>query len=207
MAQTTGPLRFSFPMCVALLLLGGGPAAADPKEAAGKHSLAGQVCPSGSFVIGFDAEGDIMCSATCGNGVLNPDESCDDGNTRDGDGCSAACRSEAATVASTAAVTTEAAPTAAAAAATAAGLVLSDIEPSSVVYGTRELAITILGSGFDAQSVIEFAGKTYTPEVNPEGTRANVTLATRNLTLGSYAVTVSNPSGEKKTLKRAVVVY
>lgn len=93
------------------------------------------------------------------------------------------------------------------AAAAAAGLLISDIEPFSVVYGTRELAITILGSGFDAQSVIEFAGKTYIPEVNPEGTRANVTLTTRNLTLGSYAVTVSNPSGEKKTLKKALVVY
>lgn len=137
----------------------------------------------------------------------NPQPPCDDGNTRDGDGCSAACRSEAAAVAGTAAVAAETAPTAPVAAAAAAGLLISDIEPSSVVYGTRELAITILGSGFDAQSVIEFAGKTYIPEVNPAGTRANVTLTTRNLTLGSYAVTVSNPSGEKKTLKKALVVY
>jgi TonB family protein len=27
----------------------------------------------------------------CGNGILEPGEQCDDGNTRDGDGCSPAC--------------------------------------------------------------------------------------------------------------------
>jgi len=30
----------------------------------------------------------------CGNGVLNPDEECDDGNSEDGDGCSASCEFE-----------------------------------------------------------------------------------------------------------------
>ena len=32
----------------------------------------------------------------CGNAVLEPGEQCDDGNTRDGDGCSSKCRKEAA---------------------------------------------------------------------------------------------------------------
>jgi cysteine-rich repeat protein len=32
--------------------------------------------------------------STCGNGVLDPGEQCDDGNTVDGDGCSASCLSE-----------------------------------------------------------------------------------------------------------------
>jgi cysteine-rich repeat protein len=31
---------------------------------------------------------------SCGNGRIDPDEDCDDGNTLDGDGCSATCRSE-----------------------------------------------------------------------------------------------------------------
>ena len=31
------------------------------------------------------------CSAPCGDGVLDPGEACDDGNTVDGDGCSADC--------------------------------------------------------------------------------------------------------------------
>lgn len=34
--------------------------------------------------------------ATCGNGAVDPPESCDDGNTAAGDGCSATCRLEAA---------------------------------------------------------------------------------------------------------------
>src|SRR5699024_9741992 len=40
--------------------------------------------------------GDSDCSAAkvrgvCGDGVLSADEACDDGNTRDGDGCDASC--------------------------------------------------------------------------------------------------------------------
>lgn len=34
----------------------------------------------------------VDCSAPCGDGVLDPDEVCDDGNTDDGDGCSSDCR-------------------------------------------------------------------------------------------------------------------
>ena len=40
------------------------------------------------------------CKATepdcweCGDGILDPSESCDDGNTMDGDGCSATCETE-----------------------------------------------------------------------------------------------------------------
>jgi len=219
MAQATRPVQFLFSLCIAVLLAVSGPAAADPEQTSAKRSLAGQVCPSGSFVIGFDAEGDILCSATCANGVLNPGESCDDGNTQGGDGCSASCQSESEGVAPAAAVagtagaaaapaeTTEAAPAEAAAATAAAGLVISDVEPSSVVYGTRELDIAVLGNGFQAGSVIEFAGQAYAARVSPDGTRAEVTLTTRRLTLGAYALTVSNPSGEKATLKKALVVY
>ena len=34
---------------------------------------------------------DVICPAACGNGVLEEAEECDDGNTDDGDGCSATC--------------------------------------------------------------------------------------------------------------------
>ena len=76
-----------------------------------------------------------------------------------------------------------------------------------MLYGTRELRLTILGAGFNADSVVEFAGNTYTPTVNQEGTRLEVTLATRKLTIGRYAVTVANGPELKSTLGKALVVY
>ena len=36
--------------------------------------------------------------ATCGNGAVDPGETCDDGNTTDGDGCSATCQTEVAPI-------------------------------------------------------------------------------------------------------------
>src|SRR5438045_1398948 len=37
---------------------------------------------------------DGVCTAVaCGNGIIEPGEVCDDGNTRDGDGCSPDCKS------------------------------------------------------------------------------------------------------------------
>jgi cysteine-rich repeat protein len=39
------------------------------------------------------AQGTLLCPASvCGNGMQEPGEGCDDGNTTDGDGCSADCR-------------------------------------------------------------------------------------------------------------------
>jgi len=90
----------------------------------GNQALAGKTCPSGTYVTGFDANGDVLCSgadgssgsgaagagtdggdgtsagsdspAACGNGILDTvGEQCDDGNTVSGDGCSATCQVEA----------------------------------------------------------------------------------------------------------------
>ena len=36
----------------------------------------------------------VGCLATCGDGVMNGDEQCDDGNRTSGDGCDANCRAE-----------------------------------------------------------------------------------------------------------------
>ena len=47
-----------------------------------------------------DADGEDCClynqepTGVCGDGVVQPGEACDDGNTSDGDGCSAACEVE-----------------------------------------------------------------------------------------------------------------
>jgi len=48
-------------------------------------------CPTGA-----NATTDSDCTPICGNSVIEPPETCDDGNTTAGDGCSATCRSEGA---------------------------------------------------------------------------------------------------------------
>jgi cysteine-rich repeat protein len=40
----------------------------------------------------------VVGMGVCGDGVLSPDEQCEDGNTSDGDGCSASCRTEPFTI-------------------------------------------------------------------------------------------------------------
>ncbi|MEK6853241.1 MAG: myxococcus cysteine-rich repeat containing protein [Nanoarchaeota archaeon] len=45
-------------------------------------------CPSGSTCQGG------ACRVVCGNGVVNSNEQCDDGNVVNGDGCSATCQTE-----------------------------------------------------------------------------------------------------------------
>ncbi len=42
--------------------------------------------------------GDDTHAPTCGNGVVDPGETCDDGNTNNGDGCSSTCQVENTTV-------------------------------------------------------------------------------------------------------------
>src|SRR5213078_4988716 len=51
----------------------------------------GSVCPPGQQCVAAGAQ--RMCAlVTCGNGRLDPDEMCDDGNNRSGDGCPADCK-------------------------------------------------------------------------------------------------------------------
>ncbi|HVG57157.1 MAG TPA: DUF4215 domain-containing protein, partial [Hyalangium sp.] len=47
-------------------------------------------CPSGMRCSG---DGSACISTPCGNSIVEVDEQCDDGNLRDGDGCSKDCRS------------------------------------------------------------------------------------------------------------------
>jgi cysteine-rich repeat protein len=182
--------------------------AAEPQVIPGKRTLAGQMCPNGSYVIGFDAEANIICSEACGNGVLNTGETCDDGNTETGDGCSATCQLEGLeTAGSDEEIAEEPSATEPSGFSSIPAPVIADVEPSTVVFGTRAVAITISGSGFHAESVVIFEGSTYEPLVNPAGTHLGVTIPTANLSIGPYTITVSNGSGLENTLRRALVVY
>jgi len=170
---------------------------------------AGQVCPQGSFVIGFDKESNILCSGTCGNHVLDNSENCDDGNMENGDGCSATCRSENPTaVQSEAEIAVEPPSTPPVGAVPlAAQPVISKMKPSSAVFGAHEVTVTIFGSGFSSSASVLFSGNTYTPSVNRAGTELQVTLATRELPMGRYVVIVSNGPGMEVTWKKGLVVF
>jgi cysteine-rich repeat protein len=51
----------------------------------------GIVCPDGTTCAAAQA---VCILGTCGNGIVDPGETCDDGNINDGDGCSHNCKSE-----------------------------------------------------------------------------------------------------------------
>ena len=51
----------------------------------------GRVCPSGTRCAAADT---VCIRDNCGDGNTDPDEVCDDGNVRDGDGCSKTCKSD-----------------------------------------------------------------------------------------------------------------
>ena len=60
-----------------------------------------QDCDDGYYVSGIDNNGQIKCkplssgpSLVCGDGIVTAPETCDDGNTVSGDGCSATCSVE-----------------------------------------------------------------------------------------------------------------
>jgi len=143
-------------------------------------STAGQVCPHGSYVVGFDPKGNILCS----------------GNTT----------VPAAAVAGSAAAA-EVSPPQAATTVSAGTPVIDDIEPSSIVYGTRETTITIVGSGFKAETVVTVAGQRYKPSVSDDGRRLEITVATRELIIGVYPITVANGPGMEARRKRGLVIY
>ena len=178
----------------------------DDKPAA--LSRAGQMCPDGSSVIGFDSAGDIVCTEACGNGVLNPGEACDDGNTDSGDGCSAICQPEVvATKDDKEKPVAETNATNPGSPSSIPEPFISDVKPKSVVWGAPEVKITVTGTGFYDGSVIIFQGSTYKPVVNQAGTQLDVILATENLAIGSYAIKVSNGPGLENTRKRVLAVY
>ena len=78
--------------CTSHMDLGGPPPGGGGQAGGRLGSAGGAGSPSGGH---GGACVTAPASPTCGNGTLDPGESCDDGNVQSGDGCSAACRIEA----------------------------------------------------------------------------------------------------------------
>ena len=200
--------KLVFAAIVAVCMIGSSPAAPDADIAPGNRPPAGQMCPNGSYVIGFDSEANIICNETRENGVLYPDETAGDGNTEIGDSCSAKCPSEEVdTGGAGEAIAAQTILTNPGSSPSIPAPVITAVKPSSVVYGTAEVTLTVSGVGFSTESVILFAESRYSPSVNQAGTRLDVMIPTRNLSIGSYAITVSNGPGMETTRKKALEIF
>ena len=84
---------------------------------------------------------------------------------------------------------------------------LSAKRSSHIVFGSREVKVTISGTGFNSETTVLFDGTSYTPSVNQAGTELRVTLATRDLAMGRYPITISNGSGMEITKKKGLTVF
>lgn len=171
--------------------------------AAGNPPPAGQMCARGAYVIGFDAEGNIVCSDAAENVLPAAAEATTQMDDAGADACPPGCTSEAAATSGEAEANTAVKDQGF----TPDGPVISKIKPWSVVFGAREATITIFGSGFNGNSVVIFQGATYTPSVNATGTELRVTIETRNLAMGKYALTVSNGADLATTKRGALEVF
>jgi len=174
------------------------PARAGAAEtASGQRPPAGQACPAGSFVTGFDNQGNIICGEVSDHGAAGSTESAD----------TMVAPAAVAAESAVPAVSGSQSPAVQTATAAASALAIEEIKPWSVPYGTREVAIAVSGTGFTADSVVVFQGERYVPSVDQSGTRLDVTIATRHLTMGAYPLTVSNGPETSVTLRKALVVY
>ena len=64
-------------------------AASCANQPAAHECATGIVCPDPLQCAAAQA---VCISNSCGNGVVDPGEECDDGNIKNGDGCSADCK-------------------------------------------------------------------------------------------------------------------
>ena len=180
----------------------------DSLQAAGGRPPAGQMCTEGSYVTGFDSKGNIICSVPGGTSLPVPVENSEQANSQGEDGCPAGCLKETTdTGAADEVVVADKQVKDKSTVVDVAKPVISDVKPSWIVFGSRETSIAIIGAGFTAGSVVKFQDSAYSPSVNPSGTELRVTIATRNLPIGRYAITVSNGPGLETTLRRALEVY
>jgi len=169
---------------------------------------AGQMCPEGAYVIGFDADSNIVCSDIPGAGPVETPETTQAVKPTGGDACPEGCAKIADGAAVVAGNAAEPPPAQDQSAGdNGAGPVISGIKPKWVVFGARETAIRIIGSGFTSGTIVKFQGATYTPSVNAAGTELRVTLETRDLRMGRYAITISNGEGKETTQRRALEVF
>ena len=173
------------------------------EETGGAAPPAGQMCPKGSYVIGFDSDANIVCSSSAAVAEQANLEAVDSRAvpTSDDAGPAPAAAAAAPSVAA------QTAPAPPASAPAPVKLQISDVDPSTVVYGKREVTITLTGAGFTADSMIRFNGADYRPEVSDGGTRLTVTLPTRDLSIGKYPITVTNGSGDQVQAKKKLAVF
>jgi hypothetical protein len=160
--------------------------------AADNQPPAGQMCPEGAYVIGFDSESNIVCSGMAGavpSKTPGTAQDADRGHDRAEPAGNELAGDEQAPGENT------------------AGPVISDIKPPWVVFGARETTIRIIGSGFTADTIVKFQGAAYTPTVNAAGTELRVTIGTRELPMGRYPITVSNGTGMETTRPRSLEVF
>lgn len=177
-------------------------------QASGNQPPAGQMCTEGSYVAGFDSEGNIICSVPGETRLPDPVETLEHANGRGEDGCPPGCPKE--TTETGLADEVEKAENPVKNKSTVADEVkpvISDVKPSWIVFGSRETNVAIIGAGFTKQSVVKFRGSSYSPSVNPAGTELRITIETRKLPIGRYAITVSNGPGQETTRQRALEVY
>ena len=208
MNSRPGSNQFFLAAIISIFTMSSSLAAYAGDKSAAIRALANQMCPDGSFVIGFDSEGNIICAEGYGNGVQQMEEAGDDGKAEMGDDCPAACPSEGVvSEGDEEKLAGDTSTTGPSSLSSIPALVISDVEPASLVWGTSELAITVIGTGFNAESVIIFEGSSYKAVVNQAGTQMDTTLATADLGIGSYTIKVSNGPGQVNTLKGALVVY
>jgi len=59
------------------------------------HQPSAEICDGLDNNCNGQIDEGIVCGAVCGNGIVEPGEECDDGNTINGDGCSATCTVQA----------------------------------------------------------------------------------------------------------------
>ena len=177
-------------------------------QAAGSRPPAGQMCTEGSYVTGFDSQGNIICSVPGETRLPVPVETVEQANSQGDNGCPPGCLKVATDAGAVDEVVAADKPVKdKSTVVDVAKPVISDVKPSWIVFGARETSIAIIGAGFTDESVVKFQDSAYSPSVNPSGTELRVTIATRDLPIGRYAITVSNGPGLETTLRRALEVY
>ena len=180
----------------------------DSLQADGSRPPAGQMCPERSYVTGFDSKGNIICSVPGGTSLPVPVETVEQANSQGDDGCPPGCLKVVTDTGAVDEVVAADKPVKdTSTVVDVAKPVISDVKPAWIVFGARETSIAIIGAGFTDESVVKFQNSAYSPSVNPSGTKLRVTIATRNLPIGRYAITVSNGPGLETTLRRALEVY
>jgi len=102
LGRRSGPHRvrgWTFALCVSVIALGCAKTADDQTGTGGtgvdaqggSGGVAGDDGGAGNGLSDLSIFGDGPASSTCGNGVIEFGENCEDGNTTSGDGCSSAC--------------------------------------------------------------------------------------------------------------------